>query len=111
MTVLFYVPFCQVLGTFLLVVAVRGGHLDHSSGYGAPALSSYGAPVGTASYTTSGGYGGGYGGGSSYTAGGYASGGHGGYDEQVRVKERSCLWHRNERTQVQQQQQCNFTLS
>ena len=73
------------------MVAVRGGHLDHSGGYGAPALSTYGAPVGAASYTAPGGYGGGYGGGSSYTGGGYASGGHGGYDEQVRVKEKSCL--------------------
>lgn len=60
--------------------------MDHSGGYGVPALSSYGAPVGAASYTTPGGYGSGYGGGSSYTGGGYASGGHGGYDEQVRVK-------------------------
>jgi uncharacterized membrane protein len=65
---------CQVLGAFLLVTAVHGGHLDQSGGYGFPAVSSYGAPVASPSYK---GYSGGYNG------GGYSSGGYGGYDEQV----------------------------
>ncbi|XP_069696813.1 pro-resilin-like [Periplaneta americana] len=87
--------FIKVLGAFLLLAVVRGGHLDQSAGYGGgsyavPAVSSsYGAPgggyTGVSSYAApaSGGYNAGYNnGGSSYAGAGYQSGGHGAYDEQ-----------------------------
>lgn len=77
-SVLFWVSLCQVMGAFLLVVAVRGGHLDQSGGYGVPTGSSYGPPVVSAPYG-----GGGYSGGSTYTGAGYSSSGHGGYYDQV----------------------------
>jgi hypothetical protein len=72
------------MGAFLLVAAVRAGHLDHSGGYGVPVGSSYGAPVAGAPYATPSGHGGGgYSGGSTYTGAGYSSSGHGGYYDQV----------------------------
>jgi hypothetical protein len=75
------------MGAFLLVVAVRAGHLDHSGGYGVPTGSSYGPPVVGAPYSApsghGGGGGGGYSGGSTYTGAGYSSSGHGGYYDQV----------------------------
>lgn len=68
------------MGAFLLVAAIRGGHLDQSGGYGVPAGSSYGPPAVGAPY---GGGGGGYSRGSTYTGAGYSSSGHGGYYDQV----------------------------
>ncbi|XP_023708927.1 pro-resilin [Cryptotermes secundus] len=69
--------YSKVMGAFLLVAAVRGGHLDQSGGYGVPTGSSYGPPVVGAPYG-----GGGYSGGSTYTGAGYSSSGHGGYYDQ-----------------------------
>jgi hypothetical protein len=72
------------MGAFLLVVAVRGGHLGQSGGYGVPTGSSYSSPLGGVPYASPSGYGGGgYSGGSTYTGAGYSPSGHGGYYEQV----------------------------
>jgi hypothetical protein len=80
------------MGAFLLVVAVRGGHLGQSGGYGAPTGSSYVPPVAVVPYATPsghGGGGGGYSGGSTYTGAGYSPSGHGGYYDQVTYSQ---LW-------------------
>ncbi|KDR13342.1 pro-resilin-like [Zootermopsis nevadensis] len=74
--------YTKVLGAMFLMATVRGGHLGQSGGYGAPAVSSYGAPVGGPAYSSPSGYSAGYNGGSSHTGPGYSSSGHGGYDEQ-----------------------------